>query len=48
MKPPKFGNCSVDDLGSMTIKTGITFEDFKLIFQEETPRESAMQKLEQN
>jgi hypothetical protein len=44
IKPPKFGNCSVDDLKTPT-NTGNTFEDFKRIFQEKNPSESVVQKL---
>lgn len=46
IKPPKFGNCYVDDVDS-TVKSGITFEDFKRIFHDDVPHESAIQKLKQ-
>lgn len=48
IKPPKFGNCTVEDSGRSKNGVGITFEDFKRIFEaNETPSPSAVQKLKQ-
>ena len=44
IKPPKFGNCGVNELDSRR-KPGITFDNFKRIFSENEPSESAIQKL---
>lgn len=44
IKPPKFGNCGVDEFDSR-MKPAITFDDFKRIFSENEPSESAIQKL---